>query len=55
MDDASWFRPTLDTWAGHAPAWLALDPALPKTPKTPDIIRGPRDKCSHEPRREAGD
>jgi hypothetical protein len=39
LDDASWFRPTIDTWAPRAPAWLPLDPALPKADKTPNLRR----------------
>jgi hypothetical protein len=39
LDDASWFRPTIDTWAPSAPAWLPLDPALPKAEKTPNVIK----------------
>jgi hypothetical protein len=37
LDDASWFKPTIDTWAPSAPAWLPLDPALPKADKTPNL------------------
>jgi hypothetical protein len=39
LDDASWFRPTIDTWAPRAPAWLPLDPALPMADKTPNLRR----------------
>ena len=42
FDDSSWFKPTIDTWAPHAPTWLHLDPDLPKTAQTPNVIRGPR-------------
>lgn len=42
FDDSSWFKPTIDTWALHAPTWLHLDPDLPKTAQTPNVIRGPR-------------
>lgn len=41
FDDSSWFKPTIDTWAPHAPTWLHLDPDLPKTAQTPNVIRGP--------------
>lgn len=44
LDNASWFRPTIDTWVPNAPAWLHLDPALPKSNKTPNVMRGPRSK-----------
>jgi hypothetical protein len=44
LDDASWFRPTIDTWVPSAPAWLALDPELPKANKTPNVIRGPKNR-----------
>lgn len=37
LDDASWFHPTIDTWAPRAPAWLAQDPTLPKSDKTPNL------------------
>jgi hypothetical protein len=39
LDDPTWFKPTVDTWAPHAPAWLAMDPDLPKTPKTANLLR----------------
>lgn len=42
LDDPSWFEPTIDTWAPHAPGWLHLNPDLPKAEKTPNVIRGPR-------------
>jgi hypothetical protein len=35
LDDPTWFKPTIDTWAPSAPPWLALDPNLPKAAKTP--------------------
>ena len=44
LDDASWFKPTIDTWVPSAPAWLHLDPALPKSNLTPNVIRGPKTK-----------
>jgi hypothetical protein len=44
LDDPSWFKPTIDTWAPSAPAWLTLDPALPKSNKTPNVIRGARSR-----------
>jgi hypothetical protein len=44
LDDASWFKPTIDTWAPSAPSWLHLDPALPKANKTPNVIRGAKSK-----------
>jgi hypothetical protein len=40
MDDPSWFKPTIDTWAPSAPAWLHLNPEIPKSNKTPNVIRG---------------
>jgi hypothetical protein len=40
LDDASWFRPTIDTWAPSAPAWMHMDPALRKAQKTPNVLRG---------------
>jgi len=42
LDDASWFKPTIDTWVPSAPAWFHLDPDLPKADKTPNVLRGPR-------------
>jgi hypothetical protein len=42
LDNASWFKPTIDTWVPSAPAWLHLDPDLPKADKTPNVLRGPR-------------
>jgi hypothetical protein len=42
FEDPSWFKPTIDTWAPHAPGWLHLNPDLPKAAKTPNVIRGPR-------------
>jgi hypothetical protein len=44
LDDASWFSPTIDTWAPRAPAWLPLDPELPKAEKTPNVLKGPRQR-----------
>ncbi|MBI5256632.1 MAG: GFA family protein [Burkholderiales bacterium] len=44
LDDARWFMPSIDTWAPRAPAWMRLDPALPKADRTPDVIRGRRAK-----------
>lgn len=38
LDDASWFRPTIDTWAPSAPAWMPMDPALRKSRKTPNVL-----------------
>ncbi len=40
IDDSSWFNPTIDTWAPRAPAWLHLNPELPKSNKTPNVLRG---------------
>jgi hypothetical protein len=37
LDDATWYKPTIDTWAPSAPAWLPQDPALPKAEKTPNL------------------
>lgn len=39
LDDASWFRPSADAWAPRAPAWLHLDPNLPKSDKGANILR----------------
>ena len=44
LDDASWFKPTIDTWAPSAPAWLHLDPELPKASKTPNVLSGPKSR-----------
>jgi len=37
--DASWFKPTIDTWAGCAPSWLVLDGNLPKHDRTPNVLK----------------
>jgi hypothetical protein len=46
MDNTSWYRPTIDTWTPSAPVWLHLDPSIPKSNKTPNVIRGPK---NHSP------
>jgi hypothetical protein len=42
LDDASWFKPTIDTWVPSAPKWMCMDPQLPKADRTPNVLRGPR-------------
>jgi len=32
------FKPTIDTWASSAPAWLHLDGSIPKADKTPNLL-----------------
>jgi hypothetical protein len=39
LDDPSWFKPTIDTWATSAPDWLHQDPTLPKAEKTPNVLK----------------
>src|SRR5215831_13362871 len=39
LDDASWFSPTIDTWAPSAPTWLHLNPDILKANKTPNILK----------------
>lgn len=46
LDDASWFRPTINTWAPSAPEWQHLDPNLPMSLKTPNVIRGPKSQTN---------
>ena len=40
LDDGSWYKPTIDTWAASAPAWLHQDPELPKADRTPRMLGG---------------
>ena len=35
LDDQAEFRPMLDIWAGSAPAWTCLDPAIPQFRESP--------------------
>ena len=42
LDDSSWFKPTIDTWAPSRAEWITLDTELPKANKTPNVIRGPK-------------
>lgn len=35
LDDASWFRPTIDLWTRSAQPWTVLDPAIPKLETQP--------------------
>lgn len=39
LNDNAWFKPTIDTWAGCAPAWVALDDSLPKHDRTPNVLK----------------
>ncbi len=39
MHDKTIFKPTIDTWATSAPAWLHLDPELSKNEKTPNLLK----------------
>jgi len=39
LDDPSWFKPTIDTWASTAPAWLCQNPSLPKSDHTPNLLK----------------
>jgi hypothetical protein len=39
LDDASWYKPTIDTWASTAPEWLCQNQDLPKTEKTPNLLK----------------
>lgn len=39
LNDASWFKPSMDTWAKHAPNWLVLDPDIPKHKTTPSVSK----------------
>jgi hypothetical protein len=55
LDDGSWFKPTNDTWAPSAPAWLHMDVRLPKAEKTPNVIRGPRRGHGSDPASSASD
>ncbi len=38
LHDKAVFKPTIDTWASSAPAWLHLDSGLPKAHKTPNLL-----------------
>ncbi len=38
LHDKTLFKPTIDTWASSAPAWLHLDSAIPKADKTPNLL-----------------
>ncbi|MCP5014607.1 MAG: GFA family protein [Ketobacter sp.] len=39
LDDPTWFKPTIDTWASSAPKWLHQDPLLPKSNTTPNVLK----------------
>lgn len=39
LDDASWFRPTIDSWTSCVQEWLILDPKLQKAHKNPNVLR----------------
>ena len=39
LNDNTWFKPTIDTWAGCAPDWLVLDDNLPKHDRTPNVLK----------------
>ena len=39
LDNSSWFHPTIDTWAPSAPQWLAMDAGIPKSKKTPNVLK----------------
>ncbi len=39
LDDPSWFAPTIDTWATSAPTWLCQNSELPKSEKTPNVLK----------------
>jgi hypothetical protein len=38
LHDKTLFKPTIDTWATSAPAWLHLDSSIPKADKTPNLL-----------------
>ena len=37
--DASWFKPSMDTWTEHAPKWLVMDPDIQKHKTTPSVLK----------------
>ncbi len=39
LDDKSWFKPTIDTWAFSAPSWLCQNPDLPKAKRVPNLLK----------------
>ena len=44
FDDPSWFQPTIDTWASSSPKWLCQNPELPKSHKTPNLLKSSDNK-----------
>ena len=39
LDDRSWFKPTIDTWASTAPSWVCQSSDLPKSDHTPNVLK----------------